>query len=338
MKKFIAGGLIVLALLSLPVAAAWILLHQKALALEAEVVVEIPRGVSTRRIGELLEVAGLVRSPLEALAYRAFHPKSSLQAGEYVFLKERSSWEVLSKIARGEVYFRELTIPEGYSIFDLARLVDAEGLMSPADFLAAAKDPSLIRDLAPQATSLEGYLFPSTYRLKRRVTALDLCRRLTGQFRQVAKELNIPAGDLHSLVTLASLVEKESGVPEERPQIAGVFHNRLRLDMKLECDPTVIYAAQLAGRYRGTIYRSDLDYESPYNTYRTKGLPPGPIANPGKGSLQAALRPMETKAIFFVAEPNATGRHVFSETLADHNRAVEKYRSGLKGSGLKTSK
>ncbi len=305
-------------------------LRQNTLALPEEKIVEIPRGASTMKIGEILEQAGLLRSPLQTTLYRVLNPRARFQAGEYAFRKETSAAAVLAKIARGEVYFRELTIPEGSNIFDIARIVGEEKLMAPAEFLQVAKNPSLIRDLAPQALTLEGYLFPSTYRLPKKVTAEALCTRMTKQFREGAKELKLDTARLHELVTLASLVEKESAVPEERPKIAGLFTNRLRLGIKLECDPTTIYAALLQDRYRGTIYRSDLDSKHPYNTYQHAGLPPGPIANPGFEALRAAAHPEATDAIFFVAEPNGTGRHVFSKSLADHNAAVSRYRRGAR--------
>ncbi len=322
-----ALGLLAIALLMAISAAT---LDQRSLQLPQELVVEIPRGSSTLRIGELLEAQGLLRSPLQAWVYRALHPRAKFQAGEYSFYREVSAAEVLTKIAKGQVYFRELTIPEGSSMFDIARIVAEERLLDPESFLRAARDPSPIRDLAPHAQSLEGYLFPSTYRLPRRIDAAALCLRLTKQFREEIKPLGIAGSRLHEIVTLASLVEKESAVAVERPQIAGLFANRLRLGMKLECDPTVIYAAQILGRYRGTIYRSDLDNPHPYNTYRNAGLPPGPIANPGLESLRAAQSPAQTEALFFVAEPNGSGRHAFSRTLAEHNLAVARYRRGAR--------
>jgi UPF0755 protein len=302
-------------------------LRQPTLHLNEEKIVEIPRGASTLKIGEILERAGLLRSPLQAWVYRARRPGAKFQAGEYSFRKEASAEAVLAKVARGEVYYRELTIPEGSSIFDIARIVGEEKLLLPDEFLRAARDPRLIRDLAPQAQTLEGYLFPSTYRLPRKVTAGMFCERLTRQFREVLRQLKLAPELLHGTVTLASLVEKESAVAEERPKIAGLFSNRLRIGMKLECDPTTIYAAQLEGRYRGTIYRSDLESQNPYNTYQHAGLPPGPIANPGIESLKAAANPAATDALFFVAEPNGTGRHVFSRSLAEHNAAVIRYRN-----------
>ncbi len=326
MKRLIAALCV---LLALPGLFFFAILRQPVPSLKTEVFVEIPRGSSTLRIGEILEKAGLLRSPLQAVAYRIFHPGSKYQAGDYVFRRETSAETILSKIVKGDVYFGELTVPEGSSIYDIARIVEERQLLKSVDFLAAAKDPTMIRDLDPDAPTLEGYLYPSTYRLPKRMTAEMLCQRMTRQFREVWRQLH-SAEPPHSIVTLASLVEKESAVPEERALIAGLFLNRLAQGMKLECDPTVIYAALVENRFRGTIYKSDLANQSPYNSYQHTGLPPGPIANPGLQSLNAVLHPATTDAVFFVAEPGATGRHVFSKSLNDHNRAVEAYRSGKK--------
>jgi UPF0755 protein len=330
MRRLIRLLFVLLILLAVAAVVPFYLLNRPVSPITSTSVVEIPRGASTLRVGEILEAEGLLRSPLLAYAYRVAHPGTKFQAGEYTFTNLTSPEAILRRIAKGEVYFRELTIPEGSSLFDIARILGEEKLLSPAEFLKAAKDPTLIRDLDPQAPTLEGYLFPSTYRLPKRLTAQSLCQRLTRQFREEWKSLNPGNAELHGVVTLASLVEKESAVPAERPLIAGLFTNRLKVGMKLECDPTVIYAAQLEDRYRGTIYKSDLANPSPYNTYQHTGLPPGPIANPGRESLRAALNPAATDAVFFVAEPGGTGRHKFSVTLAEHNRAVEAYRNGKK--------
>lgn len=325
MKKFFLA----LFILALPVIILVGIYLQPLPSYTGDKFIDIPKGASTIRIGELLEAEGLLRSPLQVWLWRAAHPRAKLQAGEYLFRKEQTLDAILSKIARGDVYFGQLTIPEGSSLYDIARIVEEQHLLPAAEFLAAAKDPSLIRDLDPTAPSLEGYLFPSTYRLPRKLTAQGLCQRLTKQFREQWRTMNTNV-DPHQIVTLASLVEKESAVPEERPRIAGLFTNRLKKGMKLECDPTVIYAALVDNRYRGTIYKSDLASQSPYNTYQHTGLPPGPIANPGIESLKAALNPAQTEDIFFVAQPGATGHHVFSKSLSDHNRAVEAYRRGQK--------
>jgi UPF0755 protein len=212
-------------------------------------------------------------------------------------------------------------------MFDIAQSLEDLGVMRADEFLRAARNPAPIRDLAPEATTLEGYLFPSTYHLTRLMPPEQICRQMTGQFRRVWKELGAPAG-AHRLVTLASLVEKETAIAEERPVIASVYRNRLAIGMKLDCDPTIIYAALLEKRYRGAIFQSDLASTNRYNTYQHAGLPPGPIANPGKRSLEAALAPAETKFLYFVARPDGTGAHQFSAGLDQHQRAVARYRRG----------
>ena len=197
-------------------------------------------------------------------------------------------------------------------------------MVKPEAFLAAARDPAMIRDLDPKAQSLEGYLFPNKYRVYRHTTAQQLCRQMTNEFRARWQSLSTPA-DVHETVTLASMVEREARRPEERPEVASVFHNRLRIGMKLDCDPTTIYAALLENRYRGAIYRSDLESANPYNTYQHAGLPPGPIANPGLSSIEAALKPLNTPYLYFVAKADGSGGHNFSESLARHQAAVALY-------------
>jgi UPF0755 protein len=207
--------------------------------------------------------------------------------------------------------------------------------MPAADFLEAASDPAPIADLAPHARTLEGYLFPSTYRLSHSTTAAQLCSMMTDEFRKQWSKLagqsdkSGPA-DPQRTVTLASLVEKETASAQERPLVASVFTNRLARNMRLDCDPTTIYAALLDQRYRGVIHRSDLASANPYNTYQNPGLPPGPIANPGVPALAAALAPASTKYLYFVAKP-AGGSHQFSETIAQHEKAVVAYRHATQG-------
>ena len=195
--------------------------------------------------------------------------------------------------------------------------------------VAAARNPAMIRDLDPKAPTLEGYLFPNTYRLSRHTTPERVCRLMTGRFRDAWKSLN-STESVHDTVTLASLVEKEGKLAEERPRIAAVFANRLRIGMKLDCDPTTIYAAILSNRYNGVIHRSDLDSDHPYNTYRHTGLPPGPIANPGLASLRAALAPAESDALYFVARADGSGGHEFSSNIAAHESAVSRYHRALR--------
>ncbi len=290
--------------------------------------VEIERGSSSRTIGEQLEAAGVVRSRWAFFLVRLIHPRAHLQAGEYRFGSAQTVLEVFDKIRRGEIFYEELTIPEGSNIFDIAEILRNSDTVKPQSFLQEAADTQAIRDLDNGAPSLEGYLFPSTYRVTHKTTAKQLCRMMTDEFR---KEWRALGGDqqvdqIHQIVILASLVEKESAAREERPKIASVFLNRLSLAMPLQCDPTTVYAALLENRYRGAIYRSDLANTSPYNTYSHVGLPPGAIANPGSLSLKAALFPAETKLLYFVAKPDASGSHVFSSSLAEHERAVAEYR------------
>ncbi len=296
---------------------------------QGEVYVEIPRGTSTGGIAKLLASAGVVRTSWDFLAARLVRPGHVLQAGEYRFDRRAAPLTVYGRIARGDIFFYELVVPEGKNMFDIAAAAEQLGLFPAEQFLAAARNPSLIRDLDPQAPSLEGYLFPNSYRLSHHATPDRLCQLMTARFREVWRGLSTTA-NVHDTVTLASLVEKEGKLAEERPRIAAVFENRLRIGMKLDCDPTTIYASLLAGRYRGTIYRSDLDSDHPYNTYRHTGLPPGPIANPGLASIRAALDPTHSDDLYFVARPDGSGGHQFSSNLADHEAATERYRRGLR--------
>jgi len=293
-----------------------------------ETFVDIPRGTSTNGIADLLQNAGVIRGRADFLLARTVLRGRVLQAGEYKFTRPATPIQIYRRIARGDVFYYELAVPEGRNMFDIAASAEQLGLFKAPEFLAAARNPAAIHDLDPQAPTLEGYLFPNTYRLSRHTTPDRLCRIMTGKFREVWAGLKTTA-DVHRTVTLASLIEKESKLASERPQIAAVFDNRLRMGMKLDCDPTTIYAALLANRYRGTIYKSDLESEDAYNTYRHVGLPPGPIANPGLPSLQAALQPAESDAIYFVLRPDGSGGHQFSNNIAAHEAATAKYRHGL---------
>lgn len=292
------------------------------------VFVNIPSGTGTSAMAAMLRDARVIENEWRFLAARALNSKATLKAGEYRFDAAASPLDVFQKIARGEIYYHELRVPEGANMFDIAGELQRLGLVSRADFLKAARDPSLIKDLAPAAPTLEGYLYPSTYRITRSTTSRQICREMTQQFRKAWKQAGGGRQDVNHMVTLASLVEKETGIPSDRPAVSSVYHNRLRLGWKLDCDPTVIYAAMLEDRYRGTIYRSDLDNPHPYNTYRNPGLPPGPIANPGELSLRAALAPAQTEYLFFVAKPDGSGASVFSKSLSSHNAAVQSYRDG----------
>jgi len=275
------------------------------------------KGSGTRAMAQELADAGVIRNGWSFLAVRALHPRAVLQAGEYRFDHAASVSEVFSRLSHGDVFYFNFTVPEGSNMFDIARLLESEGIMPGEDFLQAAK-------------TSEGFLFPSTYRLTHSTTAAALTQTMTAQFQKEWKKLMPdPGTDVVKVVTLASLIEKETGLPGERPLVAGVFENRLKIGMPLGCDPTVIYAALLQNRYNGVIHRSDLDSKHPYNTYQHTGLPPGPIANPGVSSLAAALHPSKTEYLYFVAKPGGDG-HVFSSNLAAHDKAVGNYRHARK--------
>ncbi|HET7618243.1 MAG TPA: endolytic transglycosylase MltG [Vicinamibacterales bacterium] len=291
--------------------------------------VEIPQGAGPISIGRRLAEAGVVRDATSfRLAVWLSGEGRRLQAGDYRFDRPMSAREVVGKIARGEVYLRPVTFPEGLTIRQMAAIYESKGFGSAADFIEASRDTRAIADIDPQATDLEGYLFPETYNLPRRATAAQLIARMVEGFRSaLTPELRQQAAarglSVRAMVTLASIVEKETARAEERPIVAGVYANRIRIGMPLQCDPTVIYALERAGRYTGNITRDDLQFDSPYNTYRYPGLPPGPIASPGVAALRAAAQPADVAYLYFVSRND--GSHVFAATLAEHNRNVEEY-------------
>jgi len=294
---------------------------------EKAIFVDIAPGTATPEIAAQLEQAGAIRSRYAFDVLRAVKG-GKLLAGEYRFNEPAAATEVYARIVRGDVYTLSLTIPEGYNIFDIAQAVEAAGLGRRDAFLAAERSQTaLIADLSPGAQSLEGYLFPDTYRFPRRNTPGQLLAAMVRRFRQVASQAGLMSGGTDSVsrtVVMASLIEKEVSQDSERPLVAGVFVNRLARGMPLATDPGVVYAALLAGRYRGTIYASDLQFDSPYNTYRHAGLPPGPICNPGLAALHAAIEPAQTDYLYFVAD--AQGHSRFSATLEEHAQQVQEYR------------
>jgi len=306
----------------------WYLLNQPYQGFQEAKILDFPLGTSTAEMAQLLQGAGVIRSGRMFQLSRYLSPSASLQAGEYKFDKPASVMEVFRRIARGDTFYYELVVPEGNNLFDIAESIKALKIFPPERFIAAARNPKLIQDLDPEAPSLEGFLFPDTYRVNRQTTAEGLCRTMTHRFREMWRKLDTHA-DVHQIVTMASLVEREAHLPADRPLIASVFRNRLSIDMKLDCDPTTVYAAILDGRYRGTIHRSDLESENKYNTYRHVGLPPGPIANPGIGSIKAALNPANTDYLFFVAKADGSGGHSFSSSLSEHTAAVSEYHHNL---------
>ena len=303
------------------------------------VFVDVPHGASQRYVAYLLQKNGVVRSALAVMIYARQHPKRTLQAGEYFFDHAMAGRDVFWKLANGEVFQQPFTVREGETVFDIARELEAGKFMRAGDFLYAAGDPALIRDFAPGAQTLEGFLFPATYELPRHPAASELTAEMVRKFKEEWKRIGSSSaggstdeGDhraVNRIVTLASLVERETPKPEERPLVAGAFENRLRKGMRLQCDPTVIYGMERLGKYNGSLSGKDLQFDSPYNTYEHGGLPPGAIGNPGEASLRAALRPTETNYLYFVA--NTQGGHFFGATLAEHNKNVVKYRRLLAG-------
>jgi len=286
-------------------------------------------GWSSRHIAQALHRDGIIRSATAFLMVHYVKGQGSLKAGEYKFEDPANALQVRERVLRGDVFARTVVVPEGYNIYDIAAVVEQAGLGTAADFLAVAKnDVHLLRDIDPQAQSLEGYLFPDTYQFTRIDTAQDIAAAMVHRFRQTAQKIGLlGAPDIHRVVTMASIVEKETAAPGERPLVAGVYFNRLDRNMALGADPTVIYAALLAGRYRGTIYQSDLQFDSPYNTYKFPGLPPGPIANPGVASLQASMHPEPSEFLYFVSDNN--GHHRFSRSAEEHDRNVAAYRRAI---------
>jgi len=285
-------------------------------------------GYSTRRIAAELKKAGVIRSELAFRLWHATHRKPSLKAGEYLFERNATLPQVHERIARGDIYFHEVTIPEGYTMFDIAKAMEDAGLGSAADFVHVAESQmQLISDLAPDAKSLEGYLFPNTYEFTRTESMEEMAGVMVHQFRQVAQQIGLNS-DVPGVVTMASIVEKETAAPEERSRVASVYYNRLERKMALDADPSVIYAELLTGTYSGKLHHADLAVNSPYNTYRFPGLPPGPISNPGKGALEAAMHPDNTKFFYFVSDGN--GHHRFARSLEEHNRNVVAYRRALR--------
>lgn len=316
-------------------------------------IVRFPSGTPTREIAAILRQKGIIRSRIAFLALHYIQGKT-LQAGVYRFAQSANLPTILYRLRSGDVYTISVTIPEGDNMFDIANRLAAQHITTRAAFLHAARqDTSLIRDLDPYAPTLEGYLFPDTYKFTPGTPANEIAQAMVQQFRVEVARLGIAAPaasaatqapapqanaqspvaspSLHQVVTIASLVERETPIPAERPLVASVFYNRLKKDMPLMTDPSVIYAAILQHKYRGVIYESDLKSSSPYNTYTHLGLPPGPICNPGLGSLRAALHPANTNYLYFVAaSASPSGHSRFSSTLAQHNKDVAAYRKAIR--------
>jgi UPF0755 protein len=306
----------------------------------------IEPGSRASQVGDLLVARGVLRHRLPFLVrYWAGRYHHRLRAGEYLFDRSLRPIDVYRRLAQGDVLLHSVVIPEGSDRFDIARILNLRLGIDPAQFLRVTQHTVVIRDLDPGAPSLEGYLFPDTYRFPRGVSAPTVVVTMLARFRHTvgrrfAKQEFSPSPDSpprlgrgaggegkwgwHEIITLASLVEKETPEAAERPLIAGIFERRLERGMPLQCDPTVVYAARLDSRPVGPITQSDLGLDSPYNTYRHSGLPPGPIANPGEASIRAVFHPAGGDALYFVA--NNHGGHVFARTLAEHQHNVARYR------------
>jgi UPF0755 protein len=296
---------------------------------DPDVFVDLPAGSSTGAIANRLSAAGVIGNPLIfRLAVRYAKADRNLQAGEYRFIDPSSPNEIIARLRRGDTFNHIVTFPEGLTIREMGAIFERAGLGSAQEFArAATADRALIADLDPAAKNLEGFLFPSTYSLPRNAGADGFVRAMVKEFRRAFGTEPLPEGfaSARELVTLASLVEKETADPAERPIIAAVYLNRLKIRMALQCDPTVVYALMQRGRWDGNIRKADLSIDSPYNTYRYPGLPPGPIASAGRASIDAVRHPADVKYLYFVSRNDGT--HVFAQTLQEHNKNVRLYQS-----------
>src|SRR5262245_55615006 len=333
-RKFLSIVAVVTLVLALAAAVAvwrgWEDLHEPYKGYNgAEQFVTIRQGASSSEIGRQLASAQVVRDArLFRMALWWTGRSRSLKAGEYRFDHGLTPLEVLDVIVRGDVYTLRLTVPEGLNIEEMAKLYESHGFGRAVDFIESASDVKRVHDLDDKASDLEGYLFPETYSLPRRTPAARLIDLMVGRFFDIYDgEMRARASaqglTTRQVVTLASLIEKETGKPEERPIVAAVYRNRMKIGMPMQADPTVVYALSKAHRYDGNIRREDLSMDSPYNTYKYAGLPPGPIASPGKASLEAAVSPATASYLYFVSRND--GSHVFAQTLDEHNANVRKF-------------
>lgn len=294
--------------------------------LKSDIIIQIRSGQSFRDAVKQLNGLGLLRYPIKfRLLARMKGLDTKIQAGEYQFSPPLTPNEILNTLSTGKTILYSVTIPEGYNLYQIADLLENTGILNRQQFIAAALEPEQVRKEGIEGNSFEGYLFPDTYRFPKAIEADTVIKTMVSRFREVfmpewEKRVDSFPLSLHEVVTLASMVEKETGEPSERPLIAAVFLNRLKRGMRLESDPTVIYGIE---DFNGNLTREDLERYTPYNTYKIKGLPPGPIANPGLDSLKSILNPADKPYIYFVSKNNGT--HVFSRTIKEHNRAVKKY-------------
>lgn len=291
--------------------------------------IDILPGEGFQRIAARLVEAGIVNGPIKfKLLARLKGFDKKIKAGEYLLSASLSPNQIFEILVNGRVYLHKLTVPEGYTLHQIAALVEKAGLTAASDFLKTAQDAAFVRNKEIDAETFEGYLFPETYYFPKNVTPKKIVSTMVQRFWSTilpgwqarSKELGL---SIHKIITLASIIEKETGIPAERPLISSVFHNRLKKGMRLESDPTVIYGIE---GFEGNITRKHLEERTPYNTYLVRGLPPGPIANPGFESIKAALYPADTEYLYFVSRKDKT--HQFSSNIDDHNRAVRKYQLG----------
>lgn len=336
LKKLLKRLLIVLVLVLLAAGAALFYLHRTWYQPRLEepyatatlpIRFEVESGQSAGRILEKLERLGLLRDARVARFYLIrVLGDPPLQAGEYEIRQPLNTKQLLDKLIRGDVFVRPLTLIEGLTAYEMVDAMVAQGFGSREAFLREIEKVDRIADLDPAARNLEGYLYPETYHFASQTTEKKVIDTLVAGFRSrferdVAPLLGPGSFSVRELVTLASIVEKETQKDEERGLVASVYNNRLRQDIGLYADPTIIYAKKIAGTWDGNLRRADLKLDSPYNTYVVKGLPPGPICSPTVDSLLAALQPAETGYLYFVSRNDGT--HVFAETLAEHNRNVD---------------
>ncbi len=297
---------------------------------KGEKIIKIKKGMSVKKIAALLKKEKIIRSKEKfILAYRIHFKNKTLKSGEFLFDKPISIYDALNTLTKKYGILKKITIKEGYDIFDIAELFEEKGICSKKIFFSKVNTLSyLIKDIDPYARTLEGYLFPETYKYASGIDCDELIRKFVSTFKKVFYKLWNLKPESHKLtkketIIMASLIEKETSKDFERPIIASVFYNRLKRGMLLQCDPTIIYSLKLEGKWEGRIRTKNIKFNHPYNTYVFKGLPPGPICNPGKASIRAAISPAKTKYLYFVSKNDGT--HYFSRSLKEHNRAVYIY-------------
>lgn len=305
----------------------WIEYNRHPQSLPQEIIIDIPKGTSVIALSRQLKTKGIITNPFVfRLMFQVSYQDTPIKAGEYKIKTPISIKEILRILTRGQVYLHSVTIPEGLTRFEIASLLEKKLGFFPAEkFIAVTETTSLIKDLDPHASNLEGYLYPETYSFPKGTSPQEVVRTMVNQFRQIfsepwQKRATQLGFSVREIVILASLIEKETSRPEERKLISAVFHNRLKKKMKLDCDPTIIYALKLQGKYNGRLGWKDLKLNSPYNTYLYPGLPPGPIANPGRSALEASLYPAKVDYLYFVSRNDGT--HIFSRTLREHTKNV----------------